>query len=384
VRQSKQRSRILITAAVVLVIIGGWWLWPDGDNGPIVDANGAAAESAGDIAQNLEANRVPVAVISDDPPVATRDEVLLPTGGAERNEPVETASETDEANLDIAGADSNIVEAPAARSEPEPETTPAANDDQSEQLSSNPRINASLQRYKAGQVIGARSELNRMLIISRDPAEQAELRRHLSKIADETIFSKTRRSDDPLIDTYTIESGDRLVNIGKQYNVPYEVIMLINGIKNASRIQEGQKLKVPRGPFNAKIDKSDFRLDVYLGDLYLRSFPVALGADQGTPEGKWIVKNRLSNPRYYPSASAEIKRTIAPDDPKNPLGEYWIGLEGVEGDAVGCVGYGIHGTIEPDSIGKAVSLGCIRMHNDDVEFLYKLMMPGQSTVTTLP
>ena len=46
--------------------------------------------------------------------------------------------------------------------------------------------------------------------------------------------------------------------------------------------------------------------------------------------------------------------------------------------------YGIHGTIEPESIGKAVSLGCIRMHNDDVAALFRLMLPGRSTVTILP
>ena len=56
----------------------------------------------------------------------------------------------------------------------------------------------------------------------------------------------------------------------------------------------------------------------------------------------------------------------------------------MEGEAVGHSGYGIHGTIEPESIGKAVSLGCIRMHNEDVAFVYKLMMPGKSTVTILP
>lgn len=378
-RQSKRRSRILVTIAVVLVVIGGWWFWPAGEDGPVSEANGAAAESSSEVAQNGESGGVPVAVISDNPPIVIHDEVLTPIRGAE---PAALAPESEKTDTRAAESVADAAQEPAVQPEPKPE--PVAQDEQSERLSGNPRINVSLQRYKAGQVIGARSELNRMLIISRDPAEQAELRRHLREIADATVFSKQRRSDDPLMDTYTIESGDRLVNIGKQFNAPYEVIMLINGIKDATRIQESQKLKVPRGPFHARIYKSAFRLDVYLGDLYLRSFPVGLGADQGTPEGKWIVKERLSNPTYYPSASASEKRIVPPDDPKNPLGEYWIGLEGIEGDAVGCFGYGIHGTIEPDSIGKAVSLGCVRMHNDDVAFLYKLMMPGQSTVTTLP
>jgi lipoprotein-anchoring transpeptidase ErfK/SrfK len=69
------------------------------------------------------------------------------------------------------------------------------------------------------------------------------------------------------------------------------------------------------------------------------------------------------------------------DDPRNPLGERWIGLEGVSGSAVGMMAYGIHGTIEPESIGKSVSMGCVRLHNADVEQLYDLLVIDKSQVT---
>ena len=72
---------------------------------------------------------------------------------------------------------------------------------------------------------------------------------------------------------------------------------------------------------------------------------------------------------------------MAADDPKNPLGERWIGLTGIEGSAVGQERYGIHGTIEPESIGKNTSMGCIRMRNEDVEFLYRCLIEKHSTVT---
>ncbi|MFQ5787157.1 MAG: L,D-transpeptidase, partial [Thermodesulfobacteriota bacterium] len=53
-------------------------------------------------------------------------------------------------------------------------------------------------------------------------------------------------------------------------------------------------------------------------------------------------------------------------DPKNVLGTRWIGFE----DKEGLYGYGIHGTTEPDSIGKEMSNGCIRLTNEDVEELF--------------
>ena len=67
-------------------------------------------------------------------------------------------------------------------------------------------------------------------------------------------------------------------------------------------------------------------------------------------------------------------------DPKNPLGHFWLGLEGLEGQALGAQSYGIHGTIDPDSIGKQSSMGCIRLHNEDALMVYDLMVEGKSMV----
>ena len=72
---------------------------------------------------------------------------------------------------------------------------------------------------------------------------------------------------------------------------------------------------------------------------------------------------------------------IEADDPKNPLGERWIGLTGIDGHAVGKQSYGIHGTIRPESIGKQESMGCIRLTNDDVAKVFELLVGGKSTVT---
>lgn len=381
-RRRKRRSRLIFPLFILVVVIGGgWWLWRRAGAEPPLQMNAASGEPRASGAGESPAAAIPEAVVAEGMIVdATTDEVLTPLGP---DGPVTAAPEA----APDASADATDQE-DAARLAQVPKTEgsepPARTDSPTGKLSRNPRIDASLRRYQAGQVIEARQELNRMLAISRDRAEQAELRQHLAKIADATVFSPEQRADDPLIATYTIQPGDVLINIGRQFAVPHEVIMMINGIKEPTRIRAGQQIKVPRGPFHAKIYKSAFRLDVYLQDLCVRTFPVALGAERGTPEGEWKVKERLPNPTYYPPASAPGRRIIPPDDPSNPLGEHWIGLEGTEGDAVGREGYGIHGTIEPELIGRAVSLGCVRMHNDDVAFLYGLLLPGQSTVTILP
>lgn len=368
-------------AAAGAVISCGWWLWP---RGGIANAQVPAATLASDEScappiifaepeTQLESPK-PADATAAAPPV--EDEPLSPRDGA------------GQALVSLAAdpAPAPVLETPAnpePKPQPEPEpTTPVQ--PASAASGRNPKIDAILERKKNGDVIEARHELNAMLAATRDPAEQAELRRQLADIADETIFSARRATNDPLIEQYTIKPGDRLTQIAPRYDVPYDILLAINHIPDASKIRAGQQIVIPRGPFHARIYKSAFRMDIYLQDLYVKSLPVGLGADPGTPTGVWKVENRLPNPTYHPPASARDKRIIHANDPSNPLGEHWIGLKGIEGEAVGRDGYGIHGTIEPGSIGKAVSMGCVRMLNEDVAFVYRLLQPGSSSVTILP
>lgn len=237
---------------------------------------------------------------------------------------------------------------------------------------------------EAGKYVEARKLLNDALTNEKSPSIKAELRQLLATVADKTIFSDRQIAGDPLIDIYTLQNGDNLVNVARRHDVPSEVIALVNALKNPDNVPAGKTIKIPKGPFHATVVQSEFRIDLYLQDTYVRSYPVGLGKEKRTPNGVWKVVDRIPNPTYYPSESAEHKEVVAGGDPKNPLGLYWLKLEGVEGDTVGQVGYGIHGTNQPDSIGKNESLGCVRMRNEDVAIVFKLMRPGKSTVRTVP
>jgi len=100
-------------------------------------------------------------------------------------------------------------------------------------------------------------------------------------------------------------------------------------------------------------------LTVHAHGYFVKRYQIGIGKDHSTPTGKFQVKDKLVDPTYYGQDGV-----IANDDPTNPLGERWIDL----GES-----YGIHGTIEPDSIGKAESKGCVRMHNEDVAEVYDLL-----------
>ncbi|MEF2965514.1 L,D-transpeptidase [Paenibacillus sp. M1] len=105
-------------------------------------------------------------------------------------------------------------------------------------------------------------------------------------------------------------------------------------------------------PLEVIVDKKQHRLAVVSGSIIVRSYKVGLGGDN-TPEGTFRISDKVINPNGR-------------DD-----GEF-----GSRGMQLSDTNYAIHGTNEPDSIGKDESLGCIRMTKEDVEELFDLLPKG--------
>lgn len=229
-----------------------------------------------------------------------------------------------------------------------------------------------------GEFVSARASFAEACELGLDEPELSLLRTEITRLGREMIFSARAYPGDPLVARYIIQPGDSLGKIATVNRVSAALLASINNIQDINRIRAGQTIKIINGPFHAIVDKSSYTLDLYLGKTFVQQYKVGLGLDGSTPIGEWRVATKLENPTYYPPRGGSI---IAADDPANPLGERWLGLVGVSGEAVGQLRYGIHGTIDPDSIGQNVSLGCIRMHNHDVEALYTYLVESHSIVT---
>jgi len=167
---------------------------------------------------------------------------------------------------------------------------------------------------------------------------------------------------------HQVQPGDYLSKLAAKYNCPYRLIMKINGIKDPKKMRVGQRLKILSGPngtpmrMSILVDKSEFRLTIYLNGHYLKEYRVGIGQHDFTPVGVFTTGERLHKPAFHDKPYGH---------PENILGEYWITLESKE-----YPGLGIHGTTQPDSIGTKSSLGCIRMYNKDVGELYELIPKG--------
>ena len=87
-----------------------------------------------------------------------------------------------------------------------------------------------------------------------------------------------------------------------------------------------------------------------------------------TTLGSYKIGNQAKDPPWYKPGSAPTP----PGDPNNGLGTRWMPLiplqDGLPTDL------GIHGTISPETIGKFSSHGCARMHREEVEELYDLVV----------
>ncbi|WP_421070204.1 L,D-transpeptidase family protein [Pelotomaculum propionicicum] len=119
------------------------------------------------------------------------------------------------------------------------------------------------------------------------------------------------------------------------------------------------------------INKSTNQLAFFEDGFLLDVFPVATGRlPHYTPEGNWQVVNKLVYPSWrHPDGGPLIPGGV----PENPLGPRWLGL-----NALGTAGssYGVHGNNNLYSIGTHASSGCIRMHNEDILWLYDRVSVG--------
>ncbi len=194
------------------------------------------------------------------------------------------------------------------------------------------------------------------------------IRKKLDPIVKRIVLSPRHTSAFPI---YKVKSGDSLDAIARKHKTTVATIQLVNRLPGTV-IHPKQTLKILSGTVSIEVDKSEFRLDVRIGDKYLYSSPVGLGKDGGTPLGEFTIRTKMEQPTWFKRGVGEVEY----GDPENPLGERWLGFEETQEYS----GYGIHGTDQPDTIGTESSAGCVRMRNEDVIGLYPLIPRGTRVI----
>jgi len=181
------------------------------------------------------------------------------------------------------------------------------------------------------------------------------------------------RGDWPF-DEVRVEEGDSLTTVRKRYLEAHPGARVCTGlIERANRVRgyihPGDTLRVPTEPVHLVVDL-EARVLLYLfGQEVARAYRVGVGREgEETITGRFEVGEKQEEPIWFQRGQEPIPY----GDPQNALGTRWIGWyrDGVK------TSYGFHGTNDPASIGKAASLGCIRLRNEDVEELFELTPLG--------
>lgn len=155
---------------------------------------------------------------------------------------------------------------------------------------------------------------------------------------------------------HTVKVGETLNQIARDYRTPLSVILSANPSINPNIIYPGQSIIIPGFPpihtipYTIDVSINNRRLILLKDGVQQKQYPISVGRMlHDTPSGNFIVINKAPNPG-------------------GPFGTMWMSLSKEH--------YGIHGTNDPSSIGHAVSRGCIRMQNHDVEELASIIPIG--------
>jgi lipoprotein-anchoring transpeptidase ErfK/SrfK/Tfp pilus assembly protein PilF len=182
----------------------------------------------------------------------------------------------------------------------------------------------------------------------------------------ELIFSTTPTPDSKV---YTVESGDTFTSIGIKLNTTLGLLTRANNLGTDATLRVGQNLKWTPKDFRIVIERSTCRLFLMDSDGIFKRYTAGLGMPgHETTLGKYKIGNKIKDPTWHKPGEGPIP----PGDPRNELGTRWMPFvpeqEGLPSDL------GIHGTIDPSTVGKYSSHGCARLRMDEVEELFDLVV----------
>lgn len=183
--------------------------------------------------------------------------------------------------------------------------------------------------------------------------------------------------------SHLVSRGDTLTALSARLGVERRTLAADNGLDVTDVVAAGSTLQidnrhiVPETIAAATVVVNLPQRMVFHRNATVAGLPVAVGRPQwATPTGSFTIVTREENPTWDVPRSIldEARRrgrsqpARVPPGPANPLGAFWLGLS--RG------GIGLHGTNAPTSIYGFASHGCIRLHPDDIAWLFSRVTVG--------
>ncbi|MEO5774137.1 MAG: L,D-transpeptidase family protein [Sphingomicrobium sp.] len=176
-------------------------------------------------------------------------------------------------------------------------------------------------------------------------------------------------------------SAMNILNVDPQQ--PQGDYVVVDKSEGVLKVYRGQPPAGTDGPADSEATTAAGKDDgsaqsAQAGGQLVAAFPVTMGSKEyPLPIGRWKVTTYAFLPpfKYQPAIlnnPKTDKEVDLPPGPNGPVGVAWLDLTKEH--------YGIHGTSEPQTIGRAESSGCIRMTNWDVLRLSRMLKPGFTAI----
>ena len=175
------------------------------------------------------------------------------------------------------------------------------------------------------------------------------------------------------------ETGSTRASNGEQFPIDYGDLQKI---KPRFRRRE-VKYPTDEVPGSIVVDPGAKYLYFILDSRTAMRYGIGVGREGFEWTGEATVRRKSKWPRWTPPKEMVARDPLAakwaggmPGGPDNPLGARALYLYQGQVDTL----YRIHGTNQPDTIGRAVSSGCIRLINADIADLYERVKIGAKVV----
>lgn len=201
----------------------------------------------------------------------------------------------------------------------------------------------------------------------------------LSACSTGEMLTLDSRSARPEIATRTLATPDYRAVYGEYPGEPFAIEPFNYSQVDARYLRQTVEWRGPEGPGTIIVDPANKHLYFTESAGQATRYGVGVGREGFSWSGHAQINMKRSWPDWIPPHEmvlrspeivAQLEKTPrglgVPGGPRSPLGARAMYLFGDGRD----LGYRIHGTTEPETVGTNVSSGCIRMINQDIVHLY--------------
>ena len=215
--------------------------------------------------------------------------------------------------------------------------------------------------------------------VATTPEEQSKLKALTYGSIEELVAEKFHANLDLLKklnpgSAWKANESVQVPNIATPFDI--EAVQKLKGEKKKARPEAGKKTD---GQLSIEIDTEEKILDLRNGDKVVASYPITPGSERlPAPKGEWKIDRITWLPpfRWDKEMLEKGKRGSnaldLPPGPNSAVGIVWMELNKE--------GIGLHGTNEPETIGRSTSHGCVRLSNWDAFDLGQRVSPQTKVI----